>query len=112
MPTDWVNEIAFDDAGLVCVVVQDASTNEVLMVAWANTEALVKTKETGLAHFFSRKRNSLWKKGETSGNTQRVKEIFWDCDKDTVLYRVESDGPACHTGEATCFKSGGRVWPA
>ena len=112
MPTDWVNEIAFDEAGLVCVVVQNVANNEVLMVAWANAEALTKTKETGLAHFFSRKRNELWKKGEASGNTQHVREIFLDCDKDTVLYRVDTDGPACHTGEATCFKAGGRVWPA
>jgi phosphoribosyl-AMP cyclohydrolase len=110
--TDWVNEIAFNEAGLVCVVAQDATTDEVLMVAWANAEALTKTKETGFAHYFSRKRNELWKKGETSGNTQRVREIFWDCDKDTVLYRVVSDGPACHTGEATCFKARGRVWAA
>lgn len=109
---DWVNEVNFDTAGLVCVVAQDDSTSEVLMVAWANTEALRQTMKSGFAHYFSRSRQALWRKGETSGNTQKVCSINWDCDKDTVLYRVTSQGPTCHTGERTCFIAGGAVWQA
>jgi len=89
--------------GLVPVVVQDAKTKEVLMVAYANREALKKTLETGYAHYYSRSRRELWKKGETSGNTQRVKRVLVDCDGDTLLYLVEQKGVACHTGEYSCF---------
>jgi phosphoribosyl-AMP cyclohydrolase len=89
--------------GLVPVVVQDARTKEVLMVAYANREALEKTLETGYAHYYSRSRKELWKKGETSGNTQRVKKVLVDCDGDTLLYLVEQKGVACHTGEYSCF---------
>jgi len=89
--------------GLVPVVVQDAKTKEVLMVAYANREALEKTLETGYAHYYSRSRKELWKKGETSGNTQRVKKVLVDCDGDTLLYLVEQKGVACHTGEYSCF---------
>jgi len=88
---------------LVTCVVQDAGTGDVLMVAWADQEALDATRETGLAHFHSRSRGRLWKKGETSGNTMEVESIAVDCDGDTLLMRVRPSGPACHTGEETCF---------
>lgn len=89
--------------GLVPVVVQDASSKEVLMVAYANRDAVEKTLETGYAHYYSRSRGKLWKKGETSGNVQKVKEVLVDCDGDTLLYLVEQKGVACHTGEYSCF---------
>ncbi len=89
--------------GLIPVVVQDVNTREVLMVAYANEEALRKTLESGYAHYWSRSRNKLWMKGETSGNTQRIVEIRVDCDCDTLLYLVEQKGNACHTGNRTCF---------
>ncbi|MEO2066175.1 MAG: phosphoribosyl-AMP cyclohydrolase [Desulfurobacteriaceae bacterium] len=89
--------------GLVPVVVQDASTKEVLMVAYANREALEKTLKTGFAHYYSRSRKKLWKKGETSGNVQRVKKVLVDCDGDTLLYVVNQEGVACHTGKYSCF---------
>jgi phosphoribosyl-AMP cyclohydrolase len=98
-----VKQIKFDSAGLVTAVAQDAASGEVLMVAWMNREALEKTLETGQAHYWSRSRNSLWRKGETSGHTQTLKEFFIDCDGDTVLLKVEQKGPACHTGEKSCF---------
>jgi phosphoribosyl-ATP pyrophosphohydrolase/phosphoribosyl-AMP cyclohydrolase len=96
-------DIRFDDAGLVPVVTQDANTGEVLMLAYANSEAVEKTRETGDAHYYSRSRGELWRKGATSGNTQRVLEVRLDCDGDALLYRVEPAGPACHTGERSCF---------
>jgi phosphoribosyl-ATP pyrophosphohydrolase/phosphoribosyl-AMP cyclohydrolase len=99
----WLDEIRFDDRGLVPVVAQDARTGEVLMLAWANADALRLTRETGRAHYWSRSRGKLWKKGETSGNAQEVDEVRVDCDGDAVLYRVRQTGPACHTGERTCF---------
>lgn len=89
--------------GLIPVVVQDANTKEVLMVAYANEEALRKTLESGYAHYWSRSRNKLWMKGETSGNTQKIVEIRVDCDCDTLLYLVEQKGNACHTGNRSCF---------
>jgi len=89
--------------GLIPVVVQQADTKEVLMLAYTNLEALKKTLETGYAHYWSRSRQSLWMKGETSGNTQKVKQILVDCDHDTLLFIVEQKGNACHTGERTCF---------
>ena len=89
--------------GLVPVIVQDADTNEVLMLAYMNEEALNLTKSTGFAHYFSRSRNKIWKKGESSGNTQEVKEILVDCDNDTILLKVKQKGPACHTGRKSCF---------
>jgi phosphoribosyl-ATP pyrophosphohydrolase/phosphoribosyl-AMP cyclohydrolase len=91
------------DPPLVPVVVQDADTGEVLMLAYADREALKLTAETGFAHFWSRSRKRLWRKGEESGNVQRVVEIRVDCDGDAVLYRVKPAGPACHTGNYTCF---------
>ncbi len=96
-------EIKYDANGLAPAVVQDAQTGEVLMVAWMNAEALAHTRSTGLAHFWSRSRQLLWLKGETSGNTLHVQEIRVDCDADTLLLLVQPDGPACHTGERTCF---------
>ncbi len=98
---------AFDSRGLVPVVVRDVRSGAVLMLAWANAEALVKTRETGFSHFFSRSRSALWKKGETSGHLQRVVSISLDCDRDAVLYDVEADGPACHTGAKSCFEAPG-----
>jgi len=89
--------------GLVPVVVQDINTNEVLMLAYANKDAVEHTIETGYAHYWSRSRKSLWKKGETSGHVQKINEIRIDCDNDTLLYLVNQVGAACHTGEKTCF---------
>jgi phosphoribosyl-ATP pyrophosphohydrolase/phosphoribosyl-AMP cyclohydrolase len=95
--------IRWDAQGLAPVIAQDAATREVLMLAYANAEALAKTLETAEAHYWSRSRQSLWRKGETSGNTQRVLEVRYDCDADALLYLVEPRGPACHTGERSCF---------
>ena len=89
--------------GLIPVVVQDAKTKELLMLAYANEEALKKTLSTGYAHYWSRSRGKLWMKGETSGHTQKIKNILVDCDYDTLLYVVDQKGPACHTGKDTCF---------
>jgi len=89
--------------GLVPVVVQDIETKSVLMVAYVNKEALTKTLQTGYAHYYSRSRKKIWKKGETSGNLQLVKKILVDCDEDTLLYLVKQKGVACHTGEYSCF---------
>jgi phosphoribosyl-AMP cyclohydrolase len=90
-------------SGLIPVIVQDAHSKEVLMLAYTNLEALQKTLETGYAHYWSRSRNKIWMKGETSGNTQKVKDILVDCDHDTLLFLVEQKGNACHTGQKTCF---------
>jgi phosphoribosyl-AMP cyclohydrolase len=89
--------------GLIPVVVQDANSKKVLMLAYANEEALAKTLKTGYAHYWSRSRQKLWMKGETSGHTQKIKRVVADCDYDTLLYVVEQKGPACHTGAETCF---------
>ena len=95
--------IQWGDDGLVTVVVQDRLTGEVRMLAHANDEALRRTLETGEGHFFSRSRRSIWRKGETSGNTLRVREVHADCDRDAVLYLVDPTGPTCHTGARSCF---------
>ena len=95
--------IRYDERGLVPCVVQDWRTGEVLMLAYLNAEALERTQATGEMHFFSRSRGELWRKGETSGNVQRVRGLRYDCDCDAVLAIVEPAGPACHTGERTCF---------
>ncbi len=96
--------IKFDKTtGLVPVIVQDQRSREVLMLAYANKEALLKTLETGYAHYWSRERERLWKKGETSGNVQRIVDIMTDCDTDAILYVVEQIGVACHTGAKSCF---------
>lgn len=96
-------DICFDERGLVTAVVQCATTQQVLMVAWMNAEALQLTQTSGEAHFWSRSRQSLWHKGGTSGNVQRVRQIRYDCDGDTLLLLVDPAGPACHTGETSCF---------
>jgi len=101
-----MDEIAFDDRGLVPCIVQDWATGEVLTLAYMNEPALARTRETGEVHFFSRSRQELWHKGETSGNFLRVKALRFDCDLDAVLALVEPAGPACHTGERTCFHNG------
>lgn len=104
MPSDsWLSTVRFGADGLVPVVAQENRTGDVLMVAYADREALERTARTGFAHYFSRSRRTLWRKGESSGHVQRVREIRLDCDGDTVLYRVEQDGPACHRGTRTCF---------
>ena len=102
---NWLSAVRFGPDGLVPVVAQERRSGDVLMVAYADREALERTLSTGLAHYFSRSRKTLWRKGETSGHEQRVAEIRLDCDGDTVLYRVEQSGPACHTGAHTCFSS-------
>jgi len=89
--------------GLIPVVTQDAESKAMLMLAYANKEALEKTLSTGLAHYWSRSRGKLWMKGETSGHTQKIVRVVADCDYDALLYVVKQKGPACHTGEATCF---------
>lgn len=104
--------LRFDDDGLVPVVTQDASAGTVLMVAWAHRAALERTLETGRMHYWSRSRQALWDKGATSGNAQAVVSLHADCDGDTVLARVTPAGPACHTGETTCFGDGTRSGPA
>ena len=100
------SEVVFDERGLVPCVVQDWRTGEVLTLAYMNAESLRLTRETGETHFFSRSREELWHKGETSGNVQAVKAIRYDCDGDALLVMVEPAGPACHTGERTCFHRG------
>jgi len=95
--------IKFDEKGLITAVIQDAATHQVLMVAWMNAESLRLTQETGQTHFWSRSRQELWHKGATSGNVQRVQAIYADCDGDTLLILVDPAGPACHTGEVSCF---------
>jgi phosphoribosyl-ATP pyrophosphohydrolase/phosphoribosyl-AMP cyclohydrolase len=95
--------IRWDDRGLIPVIVQDASTDAVLMLGYANAEALERTTESGRVHFWSRSRNELWEKGATSGNTLAVESINIDCDGDTMLIRATPAGPTCHTGQTSCF---------
>jgi phosphoribosyl-AMP cyclohydrolase / phosphoribosyl-ATP pyrophosphohydrolase len=107
-----IEEIAFDEHGLVPCVVQDWNTGEVLTLAYMNAQALERTRATGELHLYSRSREQQWHKGETSGNTQAVKALRVDCDGDTLLALVEPAGPACHTGERTCFHRGELGSPA
>ena len=100
------DEIKFDANGLVPAIVQDAKTKDVLMMAWMKAESLQLTLEKGEAVFWSRSRQEIWHKGATSGNVQKVVEVRVDCDADTLLVLVEPAGPACHTGERTCFYRG------
>lgn len=100
---DFIKNIKFDEKGLVPAVVQDSETGAVLMMAYMNEESLLKTVETKETWFFSRSRNELWNKGATSGNTQAVVEMSYDCDGDTILVKVVQKGVACHTGEYSCF---------
>jgi len=99
-------EVAYDERGLVPCVIQDWRSGEVLTLAYMNAEAMARTRETGELHLWSRSRGELWHKGATSGNTQAVKALRLDCDGDAVLALVEPAGPACHTGERTCFHNG------
>jgi phosphoribosyl-AMP cyclohydrolase len=99
----YLGEVKFGVDGLIPAILQDSNSGRVLMVAWMDAEALRLTRESGLAHFWSRSRRQLWLKGETSGNTMHVQEILVDCDADTLLLFVTPSGPACHTGETTCF---------
>ena len=101
--TDATEEIDFGDDGLVPAVAQDVDEGDVLMLAYVSPEALRLTLETGRAHYYSRSREALWEKGATSGNTQAVRDVRVDCDADTLLYLVEQDGGACHTGYRSCF---------
>lgn len=98
-----IDALVFDDRGLLPVVVQDATTREVLMLAWANADAVRRTLDTGRATYWSRSRGEIWVKGETSGHAQHVRSVSTDCDGDTLLYVVDQTGAACHTGTATCF---------
>lgn len=100
---EHLDDIVFDARGLVPVVTQEAEGGAVLMLAWANREAIERTLQSREAHYWSRSREALWRKGATSGHTQRVVELRLDCDGDAVLYRVEQVGPACHTGKHSCF---------
>jgi phosphoribosyl-ATP pyrophosphohydrolase/phosphoribosyl-AMP cyclohydrolase len=96
-------EIKWNDQGLIPAIVQDEASGEVLMMAWMNADALHLTQIKGQTYFWSRSRNALWHKGEISGNTQDVVSLWLDCDGDTLLVRVRPHGPACHTGEVSCF---------
>ncbi len=99
----FVDEIKFDEKGLVPAIIQDADNGQVLMLAYMNRDSLIKTIETGRTWFFSRSRGKLWNKGETSGHFQQVTEILVDCDADTLLIKAKQMGAACHTGHRTCF---------
>ncbi len=98
-----MDNLKWNADGLLPAIVQDAQTKQVLMMAWMNRESLALTQSTGETHFWSRSRQELWHKGGTSGNTQRVIDLWIDCDTDTLLVLVEPAGPACHTGEVSCF---------
>ncbi len=98
-----IDSLTFDQNGLIPAILQDNSTNEVLMMAWMNAEALRLTQERGEAVFWSRSRQSIWHKGATSGNVQKVRSIRYDCDGDVLLLMVDPAGPACHTGAQSCF---------
>lgn len=95
--------VTFDERGLVCAVVQEENTGEILMVAYLNDQALALTLSSGRAWYYSRSRNELWRKGDTSGNIQQVVSLAYDCDGDALVMRVRQRGPACHTGTRTCF---------
>ena len=100
----WLDAVKWDDRGLVAAIAQDLTSNEVLMLAWMNRESLQRTLATGDAHYWSRSRQALWKKGESSGHIQHVKELRLDCDGDAILMKVEQvGGVACHTGRRRCF---------
>lgn len=107
-PPNWLDEVKWDDKGLVVAIAQDAHSGRVLMVAYMNRESLQLTAETGIAHYWTRSRQKLWKKGEESGHTQTVKELRLDCDGDVITMQIEqAGGIACHTGRESCFY---RVW--
>jgi phosphoribosyl-ATP pyrophosphohydrolase/phosphoribosyl-AMP cyclohydrolase len=112
------DELRYDAQGLIPAVVQEAETGEVLMVAWMDRDAVAKTLDSGLTHFWSRSRQAPWRKGETSGHSQHVQNVYADCDADTLLVQVHQDGVACHTGQRSCFftalpaKAGGNTGAA
>lgn len=103
METLKIDDLKFNEAGLIPAVVQQHDSGEVLMVAWMNAESLRRTLDDHTTWFWSRSRQEFWNKGATSGNTQRVLEVRFDCDSDVLLVKVDAAGPACHTGERTCF---------
>ncbi len=105
-PAAMITDIRYNEQGLVPVIAQDATSLEVLMLAWMNSDALTQTLTTGQATYWSRSRRELWVKGATSGNTQAVREVRYDCDSDALLLKVVQQGGACHTGAASCFDSG------
>ncbi|MBU2590686.1 MAG: bifunctional phosphoribosyl-AMP cyclohydrolase/phosphoribosyl-ATP diphosphatase HisIE [Nitrospinae bacterium] len=110
-----IEDLKFDEKGLIPAIVQDAASGKVLMLAYMNSESIKMTIDSGYTHFWSRSRQSFWKKGETSGNVQEVVEISYDCDKDTLLVKVRQTGVACHTGNKSCFfetLSGEKVVPS
>lgn len=98
-----LEQLKFNEAGLIPTIVQDAASGQVLMMAWANAESLRLMLDTGETWFWSRSRQTLWHKGSTSGNIQKIRDIFYDCDGDTLLVQVDPAGPACHTGNVSCF---------
>lgn len=100
---DILDKLKFNQDGLIAVITQDYNNNQVLMQAWMNKESIEKTIESGFATYFSRSRQKLWKKGETSGHLQELKEFIVDCDYDSILLKVKQTGPACHTGAPNCF---------
>jgi len=103
MVINYFNKLDFKKMGLIPTITQDCNKNEVLMLAYSNRESLKMTIKTGYAHYWSRSRQKLWKKGETSGHTQKIVEVLVDCDEDALLFKVAQKGPACHTGQETCF---------
>ncbi len=96
-------ELSYNEQGLIPCIVQEASSGDVLMMAWMNAESLELTRSTGTTWFWSRSRQELWNKGATSGNIQHVRELYYDCDADCLLCKVDAEGPACHTGAHSCF---------
>lgn len=102
-----MNSIKFDDNGLVPAIIQDVETQRVIMFAWMNQSSLLQSLELGETVFFSRSRNEIWHKGATSGNTQAIHSVQLDCDSDVLLFQVKTNGPACHTGNTSCFDSPG-----
>ncbi|GIW88532.1 MAG: hypothetical protein KatS3mg108_2856 [Isosphaeraceae bacterium] len=102
-PPTWIDRMRWSDDGLIPAIVQDASTGSVLMLAWMNREALIRSLQTGQTHFYSRSRRALWHKGATSGHTQHIEQIRVDCDADTLLIQVRQHGGACHEGYLSCF---------
>jgi phosphoribosyl-AMP cyclohydrolase len=103
MRHDILTAVRFNEAGLIPAIAQQHNTHEVLMLAWMNAESILETLKTGEVCYYSRSRSALWRKGETSGHTQKLIEMRLDCDGDTVLLRVDQTGPACHTGNPNCF---------
>ncbi|GGY15398.1 phosphoribosyl-AMP cyclohydrolase [Paludibacterium paludis] len=104
MTSSWLDEVKWDESGLVPAIAQDAASGRILMMAWMNREALALTAETGVAHYYSRSRKRLWKKGEESGHLQHVRELRLDCDGDAIVMQIaQTGGIACHTGRESCF---------